>query len=88
MSKICFAEDGWQEYLYWQNADKKTVKKINNLLRSIERDGAMVGEGKPEKLKHRTGIFSRRIDDSNRLEYKVDDDIITVLKCRSHYGDK
>ena len=88
MSKICFAEDGWQEYIDWQNTDKKIVRKINNLLRSIERDGAMIGEGKPEKLKHRIGIFSRRIDDSNRLEYQVEDDTITVLKCRSHYGDK
>ncbi|MBR3623900.1 MAG: Txe/YoeB family addiction module toxin [Selenomonadaceae bacterium] len=85
---ICFAEGGWQDYLYWQNTDKKVVKKINNLLKSIERDGVMQGEGKPEKLKRRIGVYSRRIDDTNRLTYTFENSIITVIKCRSHYDDK
>ena len=88
MSKICFAEGGWQDYLYWQSTDKKIVSKINSLLKSIERDGAMQGEGKPEKLKHRAGVYSRRIDDTNRLLYTVDESLITVIDCRSHYNDK
>lgn len=88
MSKICFAESGWLDYLYWQSIDKKVVDKINKLLQSIERDGVMKGEGKPEKLRRRIGEYSRRIDDVNRLIYQVNDDIITVIHCRSHYGDK
>lgn len=65
--KITFAEDGWSEYLYWQTQDKKIVKKINQLLQSIERDGALQGIGKPEPLKYgKSGSFSRRIDEANR----------------------
>ena len=88
MSKICFSEIGWQEYLYWQSTDKKILGKINNLLQSIERDGVMKGEGKPEKLRHRPGLYSRRIDDTNRLIYEVNDTLITVYNCKSHYGNK
>lgn len=65
--KITFAEDGWSEYLYWQTQDKKIVKKINQLLQSIERDGALQGIGKTEPLKYgKSGAFSRRIDEANR----------------------
>lgn len=88
MSKFLFAESGWRDYLYWQNTNRKTVEKINKLLKSIERDGAMNGEGKPEKLKHLTGAYSRRIDDTNRLIYQVDGDIITIIQCLKHYDDK
>ena len=87
MSKITFADEGWKEYLYWQEQDKKTLKKINKLLKSIERDGAMNGEGKPERLKHEDA-YSRHIDETNRLVYMIaDDDKITVKSCKGHYED-
>ncbi len=86
--KITFAEDGWSEYLYWQTQDKKIVKKINQLLQSIERDGVLQGIGKPEPLKHgKSGAFSRRIDDANRLVYEVSDNQIVVKSCKGHYDD-
>lgn len=85
MSRICFADDGWEDYLYWQVHDKKTLRKVNALLKSIERDGVMDCEGKPEKLKHRTNDYSRRIDDANRLVYSIDGETILVKACRGHY---
>ena len=87
MSKIVFTEIGFAHYVYWQGQDKKTLKKINKLLQSIERDGALNGEGKPEKLKHKNGEYSRRIDEQNRLVYEFSDDRITVKSCRGHYED-
>lgn len=84
--KITFAEDGWSEYLYWQTQDKKTLKKINQLLQSIERDGALQGIGKPEPLKYgKSGVFSRRIDEMNRLVYEVSGSQIIVKSCKGHY---
>ena len=88
MGKISFDGDGWSHYLYWQMQDRKTLNKINQLLQSIERDGALNGLGKPEKLKHREEAYSRRIDDTNRLVYEVHGDETIVLSCRGHYGDK
>ena len=86
--KITFAEDGWSEYLYWQTQDKKTVKKINQLLQSIGRDGALQGIGKPESLKYgKSGAYSRRIDEANRLVYEATDDQIIVKSCKGHYND-
>ena len=86
--KISFAEDGWSEYLYWQTQDKKILKKINQLLQSIERDGALHGIGKPEPLKYgKSGSFSRRIDESNCLVYEISDNQIIVKSCRGHYKD-
>ena len=86
--KITFAEDGWSEYLYWQTKDKKIVKKINQLLQSIEQDGALQGTGKPESLKYgKSGSFSRRIDEANRLVYEVTNDQIIVKSCKGHYND-
>lgn len=61
MSSITFTENAFAHYLYWQGQDKKTLKKINRLLKSIEGDGALEGEGKPEKLKYREGEYSRHI---------------------------
>ncbi len=87
MSKILFAEEGWADYVYWQNQDRKTLKKINKLLQSIARDGVLSGEGKPEKLKHKDGEYSRRIDSENRLVYEFSNDQITVKSCRGHYED-
>ena len=85
MSSIVFTEIGFTHYLYWQNQDRKTLQKINKLLKSIERDGVLKGEGKPEKLKHKKGEYSRRIDEENRLVYEFSDDKITVKACRGHY---
>lgn len=87
MSKIIFTEIGFSHYVYWQTQDKKILKKINKLLQSISRDGAMEGEGKPEKLKHKEGEFSRRIDEKNRLVYEFSEDKITVKACKGHYED-
>ena len=67
-----FTAKGFYDYLYWQTQDRKTLKKINNLLEDIKRNGAMQGIGKPEPLKYRSG-YSRRIDDANRLVYEIDE---------------
>ncbi len=87
MSKILFTETGFAHYLYWQNQDKKMLRKINNLLKSIDRDGALKGEGKPEKLKYADDEYSRRIDHANRLVYKISKDTITIMSCKGHYDD-
>lgn len=79
-----FHDKGFKDYIYWQMQDKKTLKKINRLLQSIERDGVMGGEGKPEKLKYEPG-YSRRIDEENRLIYDVIDEVIEIFSCRGHY---
>lgn len=86
--KITFAEDGWDDYVYWQTQDKKILKKINLLLQSIERDGVLQGIGKPEPLKYgKAGSFSRRIDEVNRLVYEASKDHIIVKSCKGHYSD-
>ena len=87
MSDILFTELGFQHYVYWQSQDKKTLRKINQLLKSIERDGAMSGEGKPEKLKYEDNEYSRRIDSTNRLVYEVAGNQIKVISCKGHYED-
>lgn len=86
--QITFAEDGWSQYLYWQSQDKKTVKRINQLLQSVERDGAMQGIGKPELLRYgKAGLYSRRIDEVNRLVYEISGNQIIVKSCKGHYED-
>lgn len=76
----------WEDYLYWQMQDKKTLKKINQLLQDIDRNG-YTGIGKPEPLKgNLQGYWSRRIDETNRLIYRIKDKRIEILQCRSHYG--
>lgn len=82
-----FSDAAFADYLGWQKENAKTWQKINDLIKSIERDGAMKGLGKPEKLKRQKGEYSRRIDDTNRLVYEVSDDRITILSCRGHYED-
>lgn len=78
----------WDDYLYWQAQDKKTLKRINQLLLDIDRNGYS-GIGKPEPLKGKLqGYWSRRIDDTNRLVYRIIDNRIEILQCRSHYGNK
>ena len=87
MSRIVFTEKGFEHYVYWQIQDRKTLRRINDLLKSIGRDGIMGGIGKPEKLKHKEGEYSRRINDSDRLVYEMTDDQIIVKSCRGHYED-
>ncbi len=87
MSKITFAEDAWEDYLYWQLQDKKTLRKINSLLKEIQRT-PFEGTGKPEPLKgNLSGIWSRRINEKDRLVYKFENDVIIVEQCKGHYDD-
>jgi len=84
MNKL-FTSVGWEEYIYWQTEDRKILKKINNLLKDIERNGNE-GLGKPEPLKHElAGFWSRRIDEKNRLVYALDDVTIKIVSCKGHY---
>ena len=86
MRKI-WDEEAWADYLYWQTQDKKTLKKINNLLKDIDRNG-YIGIGKPEQLRgDKSGFWSRRIDDCNRLVYRIKDDVIEIASCKDHYED-
>ena len=88
MSRITFAEDAWDEYLYWQTQDKKTLKKINALLKAIQRE-PFSGEGKLEPLKFCDGeTWSRRINEADRLVYKISGNNILILQCKGHYDDK
>jgi len=80
-----FTDEAWNDYLYWQSQDKKTLKRINDLIRDAERD-PFAGIGKPEALKHSlSGCWSRRIDETNRLVYMVADDELVIIACRYHY---
>lgn len=82
---LTFTENAWEDYLYWQKIDKKTVKKINELIKDIKRD-PFHGIGKPEPLKYDlAGYWSRRIDQEHRLVYKVVDEDLQVYACRYHY---
>ena len=86
MKKIWF-DEAWEDYTYWQTQDKKTLKRINMLLKDIER-GSFDGIGKPESLKgDLSGFWSRRIDDVNRLVYRVVDDVPEIVSCKGHYED-
>lgn len=85
MSKITFTEKAFSDYLYWQTQDKKTLKRINELLKDIERN-KFDGIGKPEPLRGElSGFWSRRIDATNRLVYRIEGDQIEIYQCRDHY---
>ena len=85
---ILFTDTGWAQYTEWQGQDKKTIKRINQLLKSIDRDGTLQGIGKPELLRHdKSGLYSRRIDEANRLVYEIYDNQIIVKSCKGHYED-
>ncbi|MCL2320644.1 MAG: Txe/YoeB family addiction module toxin [Oscillospiraceae bacterium] len=87
MEKL-WTDKAWNDYLYWQELDKKTLKRINKLLKDIERDSS-AGIGKPELLKKDlSGWASRRIDDTNRLVYKIKDGVLIIAGCRLHYSNK
>lgn len=80
-----FTNEGWNDYLYWQSQDRKTLKRINDLIKDVERD-PFAGIGKPEALKHSlSGCWSRRIDETHRLVYMVTGDELIILACRYHY---
>ncbi|WP_288759053.1 Txe/YoeB family addiction module toxin [uncultured Veillonella sp.] len=85
MNKI-WSDISWDEYLYWQQQDKKTLKKINALIKDIERNGNLEGIGKPEPLRYRPG-YSRRIDQYNRLVYNTDEENLFIYSCRGHYEE-
>lgn len=86
MRKIWF-DEAWEDYIYWQTQDRKTLKRINMLLKAIER-GNFDGIGKPEPLKDdMSGFWSRRIDDVNRLVYRIRGDVLEIVSCRGHYED-
>jgi toxin YoeB len=83
--KLTWTNDAWSDYLYWQTQDKKTLKRINKLIEATLRM-PFEGGGKPEPLKENlTGFWSRRIDDTNRLIYVVEDEYLTIIACRYHY---
>ncbi|WP_067219132.1 Txe/YoeB family addiction module toxin [Marinomonas gallaica] len=82
---LSWTDEAWNGYVYWQTHDKKTLKRINKLMADVKRT-PFAGIGKPEPLKeYLSGFWSRRIDDTNRLVYAVDDTAITVISCRYHY---
>ena len=87
MNKI-WQDDAWEEYLYWQKQDKKTLKRINQIIKDIERDNYN-GLGKPEALSgNLTGFWSRRIDSKNRIVYRIKNNQLEIAQCGSHYRDK
>ena len=83
--KLIFSEQAWEDYLYWQKTDPKILKRINNLIQSIQRS-PFEGIGKPEPLKHQfSGYWSRRITDEHRLVYRIESDAIFLAQFRYHY---
>lgn len=87
MNKL-WSDEAWFDYLYYQMYDKRSLKKINDLIKSIERDGINKGLGDPEALRYRKA-WSRRIDEKNRLVYNVDSQgNLCIIACKGHYEDK
>lgn len=82
---LAWTDQAWEDYLYWQTQDKKTLKRINKLIEDTKRT-PFYGIGKPEPLKENlAGFWSRRVDETNRLIYSIDDEDITIIACRYHY---
>ena len=82
---LSFSDDAWEDYLYWQHNDKKILKKLNRLIKEIQRE-PFEGIGEPEPLKYNwSGYWSRRITIEHRLVYKVSDDNLMIAQCRYHY---
>ena len=87
MSELHFYEKGWEDYLYWQSKDHKVILRINRLLQDMQRDG-FSGLGKAEPLKgNLSGWWSRRIDDKNRIVYRVRGQVVEIASCRGHYAN-
>ncbi|MBQ3801529.1 MAG: Txe/YoeB family addiction module toxin [Treponema sp.] len=86
--KVSFEEQAWEQFQYWLEQDKKTLKRINKLLADISRNGNS-GIGHPEALKgNLSGWWSREIDEKNRLIYRIDGDTVKIYQCKNHYNDK
>lgn len=80
-----FEDRAWDDYVYWEKQDRKTLKRINDLIRDIQRD-AFTGIGKPEPLKgNMSGFWSRRIDDANRIVYYKENETVFIVACKGHY---
>lgn len=85
MRKLLFTDESWCDYLYGQTQNKRTLKRINTLLREVQRE-PFEGIGKPEPLKgNLSGYWSRRIDEEHRLVYSADGNVVTIISCRHHY---
>lgn len=85
--KLLWEEDAWEEYCSWQNEDRKTLKRINLLLKDIQRS-PYSGIGKPEALRgNLSGWWSRRIDETNRIVYREQDGAVIIASCKDHYDD-
>jgi len=83
---ISFERQGWIDYLYWQETDKSKLRRVNQIIRDIQRS-PFDGIGKPEPLRHNlAGLWSRRIDDEHRLVYAIEAENIVIVQCRYHYG--
>lgn len=83
--RIIFSANAWEDYLHWQQTDKKILKRINDLIKAISRE-PFDGIGKPEPLRHGlSGYWSRRINDEHRLVYKIDGEDLLIAMCRYHY---
>ena len=83
--RIIFTQKAWEEYLFWQSTSKKTLKRINLLIKETSKN-PYDGIGKPEALKHiLNGYWSRRIDQQNRMVYKVKEDSLVIIQMRYHY---
>ena len=82
---LAWTQEAWKDYVYWQGQDRRTLKRINKLILDTQRN-AFEGIGKPEPLKENlSGFWSRRIDESNRLVYALDNNRLTIISCRYHY---
>ena len=85
--RLLWEDRAWDEYLYWQTQDRKTLKRINALLKDMQRS-PLEGIGKPEPLReHLSGLWSRRIDEANRIVYYEQEGTIYILSCKGHYDD-
>jgi len=83
--KLIFSDHAWEDYLYWLKTDRKTLRRINTLIKAVKRD-PFEGIGKPEPLKHAlAGYWSRRINDEHRMVYKASDDAVLIAQIRYHY---
>lgn len=88
MGNLIFTDKAWDDYIFWQTYDKKTVRRINQLLKDIDRNGYQ-GIGMPEALKgDLSGFWSRRIGDCNRIVYRIVNGAVEIVQLRGHYDDK
>jgi toxin YoeB len=85
--RLLWEERAWEDYLYWQTQDKKTLKRLNTLIKDIQRS-PFEGIGKPEPLKgNLSGLWSRRIDDTNRIVYYEQNEVVYIIACKGHYDN-